>query len=141
MEFKVSKYIRVDTPVQMWDLCQAIYIHSEYTTDYEYVYRDKVDELRYKYENDAWVYTYSIIPKIIEKENLTLAEFSLEAIVENTGFQTAQMEKEMMNVLDDVVDYIILNTNLESYSSSNVLQDEIDYLNQLDSDWYHSNND
>lgn len=115
MTNRVSKYLNVKTPVEMWDLCHTIYHHSEYKTEYESVYRQKFDEIRYDYEDDIIIHTWEIEGNLIQKENITFIELGIDfQIRKNKNFDTTEVVKKLSDLLDDIVDYIILNTNIES---------------------------
>lgn len=116
---RVSKYLNIKTPVEMWDLCHTIYHHSEYRTEYEQVYREKFDSIKYEYEDDIFIHTWEIEGKLIQKENLTLIELGIDFQVgKDKNFDTTEVAKKLSDVLDDIVDYIILNTNIESVCRS-----------------------
>ena len=109
--FSSEREFKIKTAMEMYKLSNALYLHSEYRTAYEMSYHEKLSKLREKYTEVN--FDYNIKEKVSENENGECTyKLTLSADLFDKSFNTLEVEKELDDLMDDVMDYIILNTNI-----------------------------
>lgn len=109
----VNRDITILTPMEMSKIMNALYTHSEYTTDYEYLYRTELEKLEDTELFKEVHLDYNIEEDIVEIKGKCLYKLALGMSYEDKNLDVTNHLIELDKLMDKIIDYIILETNID----------------------------